>query len=167
MNKNILYGVTLLIALLLGYAYISNTRNTDTMTFTQGENIVSDNNVGGKIATIYKSPTCGCCVGFTGILKREGYTVNIESTEDMSVIKEKYGIPREMESCHTTIIDGYVIEGHVPMEILDKLLSEKPAIDGIALPNMPSGSPGMPGPKRAPFTIYQITDGVYSEYLTI
>jgi hypothetical protein len=86
---------------------------------------------------------------------------------DVSVIKEKYHIPDELHSCHTTVVGNYFIEGHVPMEAINKLLNEKPDIDGIALPGMPIGTPGMPGPKEAPFVIYQVKDSVYSEFMTI
>ena len=103
--------------------------------------------------TVFKSPTCGCCEGYAKELERQGFDVNIVPTQDMSSIKERYGIPRQMESCHTSIINGYVIEGHVPMEAVQKLLSERPDIEGIALPNMPSGTPGMPGAKRGQWRI--------------
>jgi hypothetical protein len=72
-----------------------------------------------------------------------------------------------MESCHTTVIDGYFVEGHVPFEAIEKLLAERPDIDGIALPDMPAGSPGMPGRKSGPFDIYQVKDGQYSLFVSI
>ena len=72
-----------------------------------------------------------------------------------------------MESCHTAIFGDYFVEGHVPIEAVNKLLEEKPDIDGIALPEMPSGSPGMPGPKLEPFKIYSIKDGQASEFLSL
>ena len=111
--------------------------------------------------TVYKSPTCGCCANYIAYLKREGFTVKTVNTKDMGEIKTKYGVPSDMESCHTTVAgDGeYVIEGHIPVEAVLKLLEEKPAVQGIAMPGMPAGSPGMPGRKNGPFTIYKITDG--------
>ena len=89
------------------------------------------------------------------------------TTENMQSIKTKYDIPKNMESCHTSIIDNYFVEGHIPLEAINKLLIEKPLIDGIALPNMPSGSPGMPGIKRETFVIYSITNGQIGEFMRI
>ncbi len=85
----------------------------------------------------------------------------------MSSIKRRLQISRNMESCHTAVIGDYFVEGHLPVEAVAKLLAEKPAIDGIALPGMPSGSPGMPGPKTAAFKIYALSDGKTSEFMTI
>ena len=118
-------------------------------------------------AIVYKSPSCGCCVGYSKALEEHNFEVEIISTEDMQSIKDQYNIPRNMESCHTTIVGDYFIEGHVPLEAVDKLLLEQPDIDGIALPNMPAGTPGMPGIKSAPYTIFQLMDGVSSEFTNI
>ena len=83
-------------------------------------------------------------------------------------VKEKYGIPYSMRSCHTTVIGDYFVEGHVPIEAVEKLMLEKPDIKGIALPGMPSGSPGMPGSKQGPFIVYAINkDGSTSEFMRI
>ena len=72
-----------------------------------------------------------------------------------------------MQSCHTTVIGKYFVEGHMPFEAINKLLSENPDISGIALPGMPSGSPGMPGPQAEPFMVYSIKDGVSTPYFTM
>ena len=85
----------------------------------------------------------------------------------MNSIKEKYNIPYNMQSCHTTEIGDYFVEGHVPIEAVNKLLAEKPDIDGITLPDMPSGSPGMPGPKREEFIIYSLKDGEAEEFMRL
>jgi len=111
------------------------------------------------VATIYKSPTCGCCGVYTSYMKKEGYTVNVENVDDMASVKEMYEIPSELGSCHTMEIAGYVVEGHIPEEAILKLLTEKPDIKGIGMAGMPSGSPGMPGPKLGDFVIYEIHDG--------
>jgi len=123
--------------------------------------------VDAKEITVYKSPTCGCCVGYISELKKQGFEVNTITTENMNSIKDKYNIPREMQSCHTSITEGYFVEGHVPIEAVNKLLTEKPEIDGIALPDMPAGSPGMPGQKTGTWEIYKLTGGVYSTYIKI
>ncbi len=85
----------------------------------------------------------------------------------MSSIKRKYQIPQNMESCHTAVIAGYFVEGHMPIEAIEKLLEEKPDIDGIALPGMPTGSPGMPGQQTEAFKIYALSAGTASEFMTM
>lgn len=117
-----------------------------------------------KAITVYKSPTCGCCHEWEAYLRRHGYTVRSIPTEDMAAVKEANEIPATAESCHTAIIDGYAVEGHVPVEAIEDLLTQRPAIDGIALPGMPAGSPGMGGAKDGPFQILAVTDGTTSTF---
>lgn len=127
------------------------------------------NNFKGEV-TFYKSLTCGCCEVHASYLSSKGkLNVNeIGMQEDISTIKRKYNIPRELESCHTAIIDNYFVEGHMPLEAINKLLEESPDIAGIALPGMPEGSPGMPGSKKGDFVIYAVKkDGTYSEFMRI
>ncbi len=83
----------------------------------------------------------------------------MESTHDMPLIKQQHGVPKLLEGCHTTLVEGYTIEGHVPVNTLNRLLGERPDIRGISLPGMPQGSPGMMGSKNAPFTIFEISEG--------
>jgi hypothetical protein len=112
-----------------------------------------------KTATLYKDPQCGCCQAYADYLRENGYTVTVEPTHELSLIKRQHGVPADFEGCHTTLIDGYVVEGHVPVNTLNRLLTERPDIKGISLPGMPLGSPGMAGQKAEPFTIYQLSDG--------
>lgn len=124
--------------------------------------------VGGDKDTdilVYKSANCGCCVGWAAEASKD-YSVDI-AVADMFSIKQQFNIPRNMESCHTSIVEGYFVEGHIPMEAIEKLLNEQPDIDGIAMPNMPAGSPGMPGIKSGPFIIYGIKDGESFEFMRI
>ena len=116
---------------------------------------------------VFKTPSCGCCYGYVLFLKKEQFNVKETDMRSLHSIKQKYNIPLEMQSCHTTIIGKYFIEGHVPLEALNKLLKERPNIDGIALPGMPIGTPGMPGKKEEPFVIYQLIDGKFSIFMTI
>lgn len=111
-------------------------------------------------ATIVASATCGCCKLYSQYLEQQGFDVDFksESEEDADRYKDTNGIPSNLRSCHTTRIGNYLIEGHVPVEAIEKLFKEKPAIKGIALPGMPSASPGMPGPKYGPFMIRTITN---------
>jgi hypothetical protein len=99
-------------------------------------------------AVVYKSESCGCCTGWIAYLEQNGYTITTHTTDDVDSIKDEWAVPQEVRSCHTAKIGGYVIEGHVPVEAIDKLLATKPKITGIAAPGMPSGSPGMSGPKE-------------------
>ncbi len=117
-------------------------------------------------ATLYKNPQCGCCNEYAKYLEQNGFDVTLENTTDISPIKQQQGVPEQLAGCHTMLIDGYVVEGLVPLDVLTRLLTEKPAIKGISLPGMPVGAPGMPGPKAAPFTIYEISDGPEKVYAT-
>jgi hypothetical protein len=110
------------------------------------------------VATIHKSSTCGCCGVYATYMKREGYEVVINDTEDLEQIKKTLVVPQELESCHTTEVAGYVVEGHIPNEVIKKLLNEKPDIKGIGMAGMPTGSPGMPGAKTEEFKIYEINN---------
>jgi hypothetical protein len=107
-------------------------------------------------ATIYKNPQCSCCEGHAKHLRENGYEVRVVPTHNLPLIHRGHGIPRELAGCHTTIIGDYVVEGHVPASVIDRLLRERPQIKGISLPGMPDGSPGMAGEKREPFTIYEL-----------
>lgn len=117
-------------------------------------------------ATVYKDPHCGCCHNYVSYLRENGLDVEVIDTSNLASIKQQAGVPAELEGCHSTLVGGYVIEGHVPIDIVKRLLSEKPAIRGISLPGMPLGSPGMDGAKEAPFVIYEITYGAPKIYAT-
>ena len=116
---------------------------------------------------VFKTPSCGCCYGYVLFLEKEKFKVKQTDMRSLHLIKKKYNIPLEMQSCHTTVLGKYFIEGHVPIEAINKLLKEKPDIDGIALPGMPIGTPGMPGEKEEPYIIYQLVDGKSSVFMTI
>lgn len=95
--------------------------------------------------TVYKDPSCGCCKAWIEHLKKNGYTVVAKDTPDMSEIKRTLGVPDAVTSCHTGVVNGYLIEGHVPAADIDRLLAKKPHIAGLGVPGMPMGSPGMEG----------------------
>jgi hypothetical protein len=116
--------------------------------------------------TLYKSYTCGCCNGWKEHMESNGYKIDVVNMEDkdMPAIKSKYKVSKTLQSCHTAIIGDYIVEGHIPSKVIDKLLAEKPAIDGIGMAGMPSGSPGMPGPKNETWKIYSMKDGKISLY---
>jgi len=108
-------------------------------------------------ATLYKNPQCSCCEGYAAYLRRNGFEVDVKATNDLAEISSRAGVLEKFQGCHTMFVDGYVIDGHVPVNVIRKLLSERPAIAGITLPGMPQGSPGMTGYKHGPFTIYAVT----------
>jgi hypothetical protein len=111
------------------------------------------------VAVIHRSETCGCCGAYEEFLEERGFTVMQEMHESVEQTKDELGVPLSERSCHTAEIGGYVVEGHVPLLAIRKLLAEQPDIDGIALAGMPAGSPGMPGAKLEPFVVTSIVDG--------
>jgi hypothetical protein len=108
-------------------------------------------------ATLYKNPQCSCCEGYAQYLEKNGFKIDVKPTNDLAEISRNAGVPEDLEGCHTMFVGGYVVDGHVPVDVIRKLLAEKPAIEGITLPGMPSGSPGMTGPKTDTWTIYAVT----------
>lgn len=113
---------------------------------------------------VYKSPTCTCCHEWESYMAAHGYSVRSVPTNNMSELKAQMNVPESAWSCHTAVIDGYVVEGHVPIEAVNDLLANRPAIDGIALAGMPAGSPGMPGVKAAPFDVLALSGGDSSAF---
>ena len=96
-----------------------------------------------RLVTIYKLPTWGCCGDWAEYLQGNGFQVKTEDLSSLSQIKQEYHVPAELQSCHTAIVDGYVIEGHVPVKEIERLLAERPSLIGIGVAGMPAGSPGM------------------------
>ena len=96
--------------------------------------------------TVYKSPTCGCCSKWIVHMREQGFVVKSLDVDDMNTVKTTYGVPVDAASCHTALVGGYVVEGHVPADTVKRLLREKPKVTGIAAPGMPVGSPGMEVP---------------------
>lgn len=161
MNK-LTYGIgaaALIACVFAGYMYFNGT-----LLSAEPDGVLADHEV-----TLYKSPTCGCCKKYAGYLETRGDAdVTNKDLMNMTSIKQKYGIPRKMESCHTSIVGDYVVEGHVPLAAIQKLLREQPNIAGIALPEMPLGSPGMNGLKTERFQIFAIQhDGSYTPYVEL
>lgn len=107
-------------------------------------------------AALYKNPDCHCCQEYANYLRRNGYRITVIPTQDLPELRAAQGVPDDLAGCHMTLIDGHVIEGHVPAAMIGRLLAERPAIRGISLPGMPQGSPGMSGEKSGPFTVLEI-----------
>ena len=95
------------------------------------------------LVKVWKSPTCGCCSLWVEHMRKEGFTVEVEDLPDLTQVKHEHGVAPELQSCHTALVDGYVIEGHVPAEDIKRLLEERPQVVGLAVPGMPTGAPGM------------------------
>ena len=116
---------------------------------------------------VYKTATCMCCNGWIDHMREAGFAVEARDERNIVSIKMEAGVPTQMSSCHTALIDGYVVEGHVPAGQIKQLLADRPDIVGIAAPGMPIGSPGMEGANPQPYEIYSF-DGegnreVYAE----
>ncbi|MDC0628412.1 DUF411 domain-containing protein [Pelagibacteraceae bacterium] len=148
--------VFLSISLFLIFSFVTNKQDALDITKASKYNV-----------EVFKTPSCGCCYGYVLFLEKEQFKVKQTDMRSLQAIKKKHNIPLEMQSCHTTILGKYFIEGHVPIEAINKLLKEQPDIDGIALPGMPIGTPGMPGEKEEPYVIYQLVDGKSSVFMTI
>ena len=103
--------------------------------------------------TVYKSPTCGCCTNWVEHLRKHGFRVTVKDTIDLDPIKAKLGVVPRLASCHTGVVQGYVVEGHVPADDIKKMLKKRPKIVGIAVPGMPMGSPGMEGPRNDAYEV--------------
>lgn len=108
---------------------------------------------------VWKDPFCGCCTGWIAHMRAAGFEVVAHDTDDLGAVKRANGVPAALSSCHTALVEGYVVEGHIPAPVTQRLLENRPAIRGIVLPGMPSGSPGMDGPKAGPFVIYALPRG--------
>ncbi len=121
---------------------------------------------GAPHVTVYKSPTCGCCTAWEDHMRDNGFAVTSNPTDDLASVKARHGIGRNHESCHTAIVDGYVIEGHVPADLVAKLLTERPeGVVALAVPGMPMGSPGMEGPYKDAYDVLALhADGRSTVY---
>lgn len=101
------------------------------------------------VMTVYKTKTCGCCAKWVEHLRTNGFTVEVKEVEGTEEIRRQFGVPEKLASCHTGVIGGYAVEGHVPAVEVRRMLKEKPKAKGIAVPGMPMGSPGMEqGPRK-------------------
>ena len=130
--------LTLSVFLFYTFGYISDKKNVLANIKNNKQNV-----------EVFKTPSCGCCYGYVLFLEKEKFNVKETDMRSLHSIKQKYNIP------------------HVPLEAVNKLLKEQPDIDGIALPGMPIGTPGMPGKKEEPFVVYQLIDGKFSIFMTI
>lgn len=122
---------------------------------------------GAKIR-VFKSATCGCCTAWVEHLEAAGFVVDATNVDDPASVRRRYAMPDRYGSCHTALVDGYVLEGHVPAREVQRLLAERPAALGLAVPGMPAGSPGMEGDRTQPFDVMLVDPSgnarVYGHY---
>jgi hypothetical protein len=120
------------------------------------------------VIDVYKSPDCGCCSAWVEHLQKSGFTVRAYNVTNPPAYRAKYGIPDALGSCHTGVVDGYALEGHVPAAEIRRLLKERPKAVGLAVPGMPMGSPGMEANRSDPYDVVLVkADGkhlVYKHY---
>jgi hypothetical protein len=103
---------------------------------------------------VYKTPTCGCCKSWVEHLQKNGFVVESVNMPDLSAVKTKYGVKPALQACHTAVVGNYVVEGHVPADLIKKILTERPKVAGLAVPGMPMGSPGMEGAFKQHYDVY-------------
>ena len=110
------------------------------------------------VVAVYKTPWCGCCKLWVEHLRKAGFTVEVHDVEDLDAQKDRMGVPADKRSCHTAQVGGYYVEGHVPAADIKRLLKDKPKAEGLVLPGMPMGSPGMemPDGRTQPFAVEQV-----------
>lgn len=116
--------------------------------------------------TVYKSPTCGCCKEWVKHVQGAGFATKVFDLDDLTKVKQDAGVPDRLQSCHTALVGAFVVEGHVPADLIHKMLKEKPAIRGLAVPGMVTGSPGMEmGNRKDPYDVVAFTkEGKTSVY---
>ena len=125
-------------------------------------------NAAGLQVQVYKTPTCSCCGQWVQHLRNNGFQVSVQDVADTAAYRRKYGVPEALMSCHTAVVEGYGIEGHVPASEIQRLLRERPKAKGLAVAGMPVGSPGMESTRSEPYSV-MIFDGegrssVYQRY---
>jgi hypothetical protein len=131
-------GVVVLAVTLTAWAYVARPEAADAPPAVAPATTV----------TVFKDPNCGCCTEWVAHLRKHAFDVVVKDTSDLAAIKATARVPRRLNSCHTAFVSGYVVEGHVPAADVQRMLTEKPQIAGIAVPGMPAGSPGMEVPGR-------------------
>ena len=117
---------------------------------------------------VFKTPTCGCCKMWVEHLATNGFEVEAEDLDDLDTVKQMADVPDHLLSCHTGLIEGYTIEGHIPAAAIQKLLTERPKIRGLAVPGMPAGSPGMPSPSPERYDVIAFggeADQVFASFI--
>ena len=149
-----------------GGIYLTSNKKTPTVSNTSNNTVLAsvwdkptESYSGNKNITVYRSPSCGCCGIWIDHMKKHGFQITDIKTDDMEAIKQQHNLPSNLASCHTSIIDGYVMEGHIPADDIKRFLKQKPNAKGLAVPAMPLGTPGMEaGERKQPFDVLAFND---------
>ena len=152
LNNRVGAAALIFAAGLLNVVAYAQSKTTPAKT-TQAKSAASKATPAKTHLSVYKSPTCGCCAKWVEYMEANGFTATVTNMPDVTPVKVSNGLPPRLGSCHTTLVAGYVIEGHVPVSDIRRVLKEKPAIAGLAAPGMPAGSPGMDVPNSPPYDI--------------
>ncbi len=154
-----------LLGVVLGTAVLVGCASTD----SESHLTAPDSRPGatGPSVVVYRTPTCGCCKKYEDYLRKHGYAIRSEVLDDLEPIRMELDIPAAAASCHTVLIDGYAVEGHVPVEAIDKMLDDRSSIDGISIPGMPSNAPGMGDPDGNPIEVVSFRDGSVEPFMTL
>ena len=122
----------------------------------------------GESMVVYKDPNCSCCNAWADAMKKAGFLVKVENVDDLDAVKKRFAVPADLQGCHTAVVAGYYIEGHVPLEEVTRLLTEKPDVAGLAVPGMPAGSLGMGDDPGASYDVIAIgKDGTSEVYQAV
>lgn len=165
-------GVTLLVLAGLGIALAARSAERDTSNGSAAASTLAASAASAQdvpLVTLYKNPTCACCLEWAEHMRANGFSVDVKDGANLTEVRNELGVPAHLASCHTAVVDGYAIEGHVPADIVRTLLAERPDIAGLTVPDMPPGVPGMPdpGPGREPYDIIAFrADGTTQVYAT-
>lgn len=166
-NRKLIYGggaVVLAVALVVGSGAIdSRGPGTDSA-------VIASAGVpaGAASVTLYKNPTCACCADWAEHMRENGYRVDVKDGADLAGVRAEHGIPFSAASCHTAVVDGYALEGHVPAGVVTRMLEERPQVAGLAVPGMPMGVPGMPGEGLRSYDVLSFTqDGATQVYVSM
>jgi hypothetical protein len=155
--KNIIIAFAVGIVLAVGGIYLYESSGSDPLAASKA---TAAQTAAGELpsVTVYKSPTCGCCKEWVDHLKQNGFPVKTTDMQDVQPMKNRLGVPGMLSSCHTAVVDGYVVEGHVPASDVKRLLQNQPNVAGLAVPGMPIGSPGMErGDRVDPYRVMSFT----------
>lgn len=130
--------------------------------------VVGKARAAGESMVVYKDPNCGCCRAWADAMTKAGFAVKAEDVDDINVVKDRFKVPGDLRGCHTAVVAGYYLEGHVPLEAVTRLLAEKPDIAGLVVPGMPLGSLGMGGSPSASYDVMSVgKDGASTLYQAV
>ena len=123
--------------------------------------------IGGGAVNLFREEGCSCCATYADYLRENGFAVDMKTVDDLKTIRDRYGIPEEAVGCHTSVVDGYVVEGHVPVEAINRVRTERPTVDGISVVGMPVSAPGMGEANGRPLDVLSFRNGTVDDYMSV